>query len=135
MLSEEVINKVVNRLVERVQKGNEYVLQKIGENIKKIGTLSSASRRELEQIMQYGGDYDKIVNELSKITNINIKEIKEIFNEVAKSDYEFAEKFYDYRDIKYIPYKDNINLQNLVDSMARSTSEKYMGDTYAIFIL
>lgn len=126
MLSEEVINKVVNRLVERVQKGNEYVLQKIGENIKKIGTLSSASRRELEQIMQYGGDYDKIVNELSKITNINIKEIKEIFNEVAKSDYEFAEKFYDYRDIKYIPYKENINLQNLVDSMARSTSEKYM---------
>ena len=125
MLSDEVINKVVARLVERVQKGNEYVLKKIGENVKKIGTLSPSSRRELEQIIQYGGDYNKIVRELSKITKINIKEIKEIFSEIAKDDYKFAEDFYNYRDVKYIPYDDNKTLRSLVDSVAKTTSGDY----------
>ena len=129
MLSEEVIDKVVERLVKRIEKGNEYVLKKIGENVKKIGTFSSASRAELEQMIQYGGDYDKIVYELSKITNINVKEIQEIFEEIAKKDYEFAKDFYEYRDLKYIPYEDNVIMQSLVDSVTKATAGEYMNIT------
>lgn len=129
MLNDEVIDKVSERLVNRIEQGNEYILQKIGESIKKIGTLSPQAAHELGQIMQYGGDYEKISQKLSKILNVNVKEIKEIFEEVAKSDYQFAEQFYKYRDMKYISYEENVVLQSQVNALSNLTAGTYMNLT------
>ena len=126
MLSDEVIDKVTERLVKRMEQGNTMILKKIGESVKEIKDLSPSSVHALSQIMEYGGDYDKIVNELSKITSINVQELNEIFKEVAKNDYQFAEKFYKYKNIKYIPFEENIVLQNQISELARTTSEKFM---------
>jgi len=125
MLSDEVIEKVSQRLVERMQKGNEYVLKKIGESVKKVGTLTETNIHELEQILKYGGDYEKIAKKLAEITNLNVKDIYKIFEEVAKNDYQFAEQFYNYRDIKYIPYDENLALQEQVRSIAKITANQY----------
>lgn len=125
MLSDEVIEKVSKRLVERMQKGNEYILNKIGKSVKKIGTLNETSIHELEQILKYGGDYEKIVKKLAEITNLNVKDIYKIFEEVAKSDYRFAKQFYDYRNIKYIPYEENLALQEQVRAIASITANQY----------
>lgn len=125
MLSDEVIEKVSQRLVERMQKGNEYVLKKIGESVKKVGTLTETSIHELEQILKYGGDYEKIAKKLAEITDLNVKDIYKIFEEVAKNDYQFAEQFYNYRDIKYIPYDKNLALQEQVRSIAKITANQY----------
>ena len=126
MLSDEVIEKVTERLVKRLENVNLYTLKKIAKKIKQIKTLSSSDSHRLAQIMQYGGDYDKIVKELAKITQMNTKEIYEIFREVAKSNYEFAEKFYKYREKKYIPWEENIVLRNQVDAIAEQTAKKYV---------
>jgi hypothetical protein len=121
MLSDEVLEKVSERIINRIEQGNTYILQTIGENIKKIGTLSPTKSQQLIQVMKYGGDYNKIVKRLSEITNLNTKDIQEIFKEVAKSDYRFAKQFYDYRNIKYIPYEENIALQTQVNAITRIT--------------
>lgn len=126
MLSDEVIEKVVERLVRRIEIGNEYVLRKIGESVKKVGTLTPSKAQDLVQILQYGGDYDKIIKKLAEITKLNVKDIYKIFREVAKSDYEFAEQFYKYRNKKYIPWDQNNVLRNQIDSIASITAEKYI---------
>lgn len=125
MIDERLIDKLVERLVERIEEGNSYVLKKIGESIKKIGALSPSKAQQLSQILKYGGNYDKIVEKLAQITELNIKDIYEIFEEVAKSDYAFAKQFYDYRGVKYIPYEQNIALQNQVKALARITANEY----------
>ena len=129
MLSDEVIEKVTERLVRRIEQGNEYVLEQIGKSVKKIGTLSPSKAQELVQILRYGGDYDKIVRRLAKITNLNIKDIYKIFREVAKNDYAFAEQFYKYRNKKYIPYEQNVALKQQVDALAEITAKKYRNFT------
>ena len=126
MIDERLIDKLVERLVDRIEEGNTYTLQKIGESIKKIGTLSPSKAQQLGQILKYGGNYDKIVEKLAKITELNVKDIYEIFEEVAKSDYAFAEQFYDYKGVKYIPYEQNIALQNQVNALARITANEYV---------
>lgn len=126
MIDERLIDKLVERLVLRIEEGNTYTLQKIGESIKKIGTLSPSKAQQLEQILKYGGNYDKIVEKLAKITELNVKDIYEIFEEVAKSDYAFAKQFYDYKGVKYIPYEENITLQNQVKALARITANEYV---------
>ena len=125
MLNEEVINKVSERLVNRIEQGNEYVLNKIGESVKKIGTLKNTDVHDLEQILKYGGSYEDIVRKLAKITKLNVKDIKKIFEEVAKSDYEFAEKFYKYRNVKYIPFDENTVLKNQVNALATETAKEF----------
>lgn len=126
MIDERLIDKLVERLVNRIEEGNTYTLQKIGESIKKIGTLSPSKAQELGQILKYGGNFDKIVEKLAKITDLNVKDIYEIFEEVAKSDYAFAKQFYDYKGVKYIPYEQNIALQNQVKALARITANEYV---------
>jgi len=129
MLSDEVIEKVIERVVNRIEQGNTYVLEQIGKSIKKIGTLSPSKAQQLVQILRYGGDYDKIVKKLAEITELNTKDIYKIFEEVAKNDYMFAKQFYDYRNIKFIPWEENELLQRQVNSLANITVKKYINLT------
>jgi hypothetical protein len=126
MLDERLIDKLVERLVDRVEEGNTYTLMKIGDSIRQIGELSPSKRHQLAQILKYGGNYDKIVQKLAEITELNVKDIYEMFEEVAKSDYAFAKQFYDYKGVKYIPYEQNIALQNQVKALARITANEYV---------
>lgn len=126
MLSDEVINKVVERLANRIEQGNEYILEQIGKKIKAIKKLTPKEAQRLIQILKYGGDYDKIVKKLAQIMGLNVKDIHKIFEEVAKSDLNFAKQFYEYRKIKFIPYEQNLALKNQVEALARITSQKYI---------
>lgn len=126
MLSDEVIEKVTERLVNRIEQGNEYVLKKIGESVKKVGTLTPSKAQDLVQTMKYGGDYDKIVKKLSEITRLNVVDIYKIFEEIAKSDYDFAKQFYDYKKKKYIKWEENDVLRDQVNALAKLTAEKYV---------
>lgn len=125
MLNDEIIEKLTNRIVERLQQANTYILKQIGIKIKAIKDLNYTEAQQLAQILKYGGDYEKITKKLSQITNLNVKEIKEIFEEVAKKDYEFAKKFYDYRKIKFIPYEKNRSLQNQINAISNIVSKRY----------
>ena len=126
MIDERLIDKLVERLVNRIEEGNAYTLQKIGESIKQIGTLSASKAHQLAQVLKYGGNFDKIVKKLAQITELNLNDIYEIFEEVAKSDYAFSKQFYDYKGVKYIPYEQNIALQRQVKALARLTAEQYV---------
>lgn len=126
MLSNEVIEKVSERLVNRIEQGNEYILEQIGKKIKKIGTLTPKEAHNLIQVFKYGGDYEKIIKQLAKITKLNANDIKKMFEEIAKSDYEFSKQFYQFRNKKFIPYEENLVLKNQVDAIAEITAKKYM---------
>lgn len=125
MLSDEVLDKVIERLTNRIEQGNTYVLEQIGKSIKKIGALSPSNAQQLGQLIKYGGDYDKITKKLAEITKMNVADIKKIFEEVAKNDYQFAKQFYDYRGQKFIPYDENMVLKTQVDALANMTAHEY----------
>lgn len=126
MLSDEILEKVIARLTNRIEQGNTYVLEQIGKSIKKIGTLSPSKAQQLGQLIKYGGDYDKITKKLAEITKMNVKDIKEIFEEVAKNDYQFAKQFYEYRNKKFIPYEQNKVLKTQVEALANATAKEYV---------
>ena len=124
MISDEVLEKVTERVIQRLQKLNTDILKQIGSNLDEIGKLKPSKAQQLAQMLKYGGDYDKIVKELSKVSKLNTKEIKEIFEEVSKNDYRFAKQFYDYRGIGYIPYDENVALKNQVQAIANITAKR-----------
>ena len=125
MLSDKIIEKLVERLVQRIEKLNLYALKEIAKIIKELRTLRPSDTHKLIQIMQYGGDYRKIVKKLAEINKTNEEEIKEIFEEVSKKDYQFAEQFYKYRKKNYIPWEENKALREQTEAIARITANEY----------
>ena len=125
MLNEEIIDNLTDVLVRRIEKVNTYTLKKIGEVLGDLRDLPPSQANDLAMIFKYGGDYDQIVKELAKVTEINEKDIEKIFKQVAKKNLAFAEQFYEYRDVKYIPYDKNIELQNQVRAIAKITKRTY----------
>ena len=122
MIKGEMVDKLTERLVRRIDKANAYILQQIGESIKRIGTLSPTKAQQLVQILKYGGKYEEILKVISKYTNMNISDIDDIFSNYAKRDQLFYEKFYKYRNIPFIPFEQNIALKT--QSMALSNIVK-----------
>lgn len=118
------IDLITERFLNRINKANEFFLIKIGESIKKIRELTPTQAQQLVQILKYGGNYEEIINEISRLTNLNIQDIDAIFNEMAKKDYEFAEKFYKYRGVEYVPYNENKALLRQVSALASITKQE-----------
>ena len=112
MIDEYTIEQLIERLVERIEKANTIFLEGIGSSIKKIGNLTPSKAQQLVQILKYGGNYEDIIREISNYTDLNIREIDDIFSNYAKKDQYFYEKFYKYRNIPFIPYESNIALRN-----------------------
>lgn len=126
MLSEEIIEKLVERLVNRIEAGNAYVLERIGNNLKALGELNYSSAYRLAQVLKYGGSYEEIARKLAEITELNVQDIYKIFEQVAKNDYQFSKQFYDYKGIDYIPWEKNIALQEQVKAIAKITANEYV---------
>jgi len=122
MISEEQIEQIIEKLVDRIEQANTYFLMQIGKSVKQIKELTPTKALQLANILKYGGKYEDIVREIAKYTGLNIKDIDKIFSAYAKKDQLFYEKFYKYRDIPFVPYEDNIALQN--EAMALSNLVK-----------
>lgn len=129
MLSDEIVEKLTERIIKRYEDINASILKKIGEDIRKIGSLTPTDALKLQSILKYGGSYEKIVQELSKLTDLSVEEIYEIFESVSKKDLQFAERFYKYRDIDFIPYEQNIALQRQTKSIARMVANEFIVNT------
>ena len=122
MITEQQIDLIVEKLLERIEQANIQFLMNIGSSIKQIRKLKPSEAQKLVQILKYGGKYEEIIQELSKITNLNIKDIDEIFYNYAEKDQNFYKKFYEYRNIPYVPFNENNALK--MQTMALSNIAK-----------
>lgn len=126
MLSESALERLTEKLVNRIEELNAYFVEKLGKQITTIGNVMPSQIRELMQTIQYGADIDEIMNKIAEITNLNVNDIYSIFEEVAKQNQEFAKQFYEYKRVKFVPYEQNKELQRQVRAIAKATAEEYI---------
>lgn len=131
MITEEQIELLVERLLNRIQEANTYFLMKMGSSIKKIRELTPTQAQELVQILKYNGNYEDIVREISKYTNLNINEVDEIFSSYAKKDQLFYENFYKYRNIPFVEYEQNEALKRQTEALANIVKNEMYNFTRA----
>ena len=126
MLSQEIEKKLAERLAKRINDINRFILIEIGTNIKRLSMLNTREINQLAQMLKYGGSYEKIAKKLAEVSNKNIQEIYEMFEEIAKNNKDFAKQFYQYRNIDFIPYSKDIALQEQVKSLTRITAGEFL---------
>lgn len=124
MITEEQAEAIVERLVNRIELANTYFLQRIGSSVSRIRELTPTEAQQLVQILKYGGSYEDIIKELSKYTDLNIKEIDDIFSNYAKKDLNFAEKFYEYKNIPAPSLEQNIAFNRQIQALSNIAKQE-----------
>ena len=131
MINESQIEFLTERLVERINKANIFFYKKIGSALKQIKELTPSQAHQLVQILKYGGNYDEIVRQIAKYTDLNIQDIDNIFNSYAKRDQLFYEKFYQYRNIPFVPFAENTALKMQTMALANIVKNEMYNYTRA----
>ena len=125
MITDELKELLTERLVERIEKVNQDILISIGSKLDEIGKLRPTDEFKLANILNYGGDYKKIVAELSKMTKLNSKEIEEIIEKVAEKNYINSKDLYTMKNVGFIPYNENEELRRQVNAIIKVTKDTF----------
>ncbi len=138
MLSEYQLELLPERICERLSKINTDCIISIAEVLKKIGELRPTDVHQLQQMYNYGADIDQIIQALSAASEKNIAEIEEVFEIVAKANYDYSTPFYEAaKGEAAVPYEKNTRLKRYVSSVARQTVKEYKNLTqhtaFAVF--
>lgn len=124
MLDEKLQEQLLEIFDKRFQDYNTKVLEELGNVIKQFKDLTPSQAYSLSQQLKYNTTVKEMLDELSKITGLSIKDLKKILEKVAKENLGFADVYYKARDLKTPIYKDNKALQRLVKSIYRTSGNE-----------
>ena len=112
-------------------------LQRIGKRIGKYGKMSLADVKAINNIAVVKQDMDAITKELAKVTGYNISQIEQMYGDLLTEQHLANQPLYDYRGKKFVPFKDNKELQAIARAYAKTTGETMinLAKTKALCIL
>lgn len=125
MLSETAIDNLVQPIITRQEDINTYVISKIAESVREIGIISSAEINRMRLLVELGADIRKMNEELAKMANMQVKDIKSLIRTVAIKTNIDAKPLYDYRHKSFIPFENNTKLQNISNIIGNRTAGTY----------
>lgn len=115
-ITEQQIEILVERLIRRIEQANIYYLEKIGNSVKRLKNLTPSQAQKIIQILKYGGNYGDIVKKIAKYTDLNVKDIDDIFSQYAKKDRDFYRDLYKYRNI---PFDESLPLRTYRNALTQ----------------
>ena len=139
MINEELQEKLLSVFDKRFQDYNTKVLEELGNVIKQFKDLTPSQAYKLGQQLKYNTTIKDLLDELSKISGLSVKDLKAILEKVAKENIGFADVYYKARGLETPIYSDNKALQRLVSgvysisgaefkNIAKSTGFRLLGD-------
>ena len=117
------LEQQANLLMNNVSGWEQNVLTRIGKRIKKYGKLAMADVKAINNIATVKQDMDAITKELAKVTGYNISQIEQMYGELLEEQHLANQPLYDYRGKKFVPFKDNRELQAIARAYAKTTGE------------
>ena len=139
MINEELQEKLLSVFDKRFENYNTKVLEELGNVIKQFKDLTPSQAYKLGQQLKYNTTVKDLLDELSKISGLSVKDLKVILEKVAKENIGFADVYYKARGLEAPIYSENKALQRLVSSVynisgaefkniAKSTGFRLLGD-------
>ena len=126
MLSEDAIENLVQPIVDRQESINIYIIDKIARRLRDVGNLRPSDINKMKILADMGTDMQEINKEISRISGMQVADIKKVVRTVAAESYKDAKPFYDYRKKSYIPFKKNTKLQKIVNAVGNRTAKTYV---------
>ena len=125
MKDDKKLELLLEKFYNRFNQYNTKVLEKLGEAIKKFDGVSPSMAHQIAQELKYGTDIEDLMAELSRLSGKSIKDIEEAFDIVAEENVSFAEVYAKAKNMEFVDYKNNEQLQRLVKGIAGETNATF----------
>ena len=125
MLNEKLQEQLLEVFDKRFQDYNTKVLEELGNVIKQFKDLTPSQAYKLSQQLKYNTTVKDLLNELSKISGLSVKDLKAILEKVARENINFADVYYKSRGLETPIYSQNKALQRLVNSVYNITGKEF----------
>ena len=125
MKDDKKLELLLEKFYNRFNQYNTKVLEKLGEAIKKFDGVSPSMAHQIAQELKYGTDIEDLMAELSQLSGKSIKDIEEAFDIVAEENVAFAEVYAKAKNMEFVDYKNNEQLQRLVKGIAGETNATF----------
>lgn len=125
MITEEMEDILIERILQRQIKANEKILKEIAEILAEIGDINPSEAYKIGQMLKYGESLERIIKVLADNSQLTELEIYEMLEKEAKMNLGFQKKYFKAKKIDFIPYEKNIALQNKVQEIAIATIGTY----------
>ena len=117
MIDEKLQEKLLSVFDKRFQDYNTKVLEELGNVIKQFKDLTPSQAYALAQQLKYNTTIKDLLDELSKISGLSVKDLKAILEKVARENINFADVYYKRRGLETHLYSENKALHRLVSSV------------------
>ena len=126
MLSDNALDNLIQPLITRQTYINDYIVQLIAQRVKDIGELPPSDMYKIDNLIRSGADLRKIEKEIARITGLQLKQIQKVVESCALDSYMSVQDFYAFRNMPFIPFGDNTELQRIVQAIATQTRNTYV---------
>ena len=99
------------------------VLRRIGQRIKKIGKMTPAEVKQLNNIADVKRDLETVTKELARVTGLNIRQVKQMYGEALTVHHIANKPLYDYRGKIFTDFAENTAAQSIVYAYAKATAQ------------
>ena len=110
-------NKVVSKIASRYQDLEERIMQDIVRRIQKAGEITSTADWQINrlQILRYSSE--NIEKSIKDALNASYPEMFELYDKVINWEYVRNKDVYEQINVKYIPFEQNKQLQQITDAI------------------
>lgn len=116
-MRDEYKNKVVSKIASRYQDLEERIMQDIVRRIQKAGEIASTADWQINRLRILGYSSEDIEKSIKDALNASYPEMFELYDKVINWEYVRNKDVYEQINVKYIPFEQNKQLQQITDAI------------------
>lgn len=124
MLSQGELEKIPIQIESAMASLEARVMDDVIERIKENGFVANTTEYELRRLQQFGMTTEHIEEWIAETLDYTSEQIDNIFGERLYEEYFGFKKGYDMRDMDFIPFEDNVELQMLASAIIKQTNDE-----------
>lgn len=110
-------NKIVSKIASRYQDLEERIMQDIVRRIVKAGEITSTADWQINRLQILGYSSEDIEKSIKDALNASHPEMFELYDKVINWEYVRNKDVYEQINVKYIPFEQNKQLQQITDAI------------------
>ncbi len=110
-------NKIVSKIAGRYQNLEERIMQDIVRRIVKAGEITSTADWQINRLQILGYSSEDIEKGIKDALNASYPEMFELYDKVINWEYVRNKDVYEQINVKYIPFEQNKQLQQITDAI------------------
>lgn len=102
----------------------QEIMEDIIRRIKKAGTITDSADWQIQRLLILGNSTEDIEKLIARAVDGNEAEVRRLYEEVIEKEYTRNKELYEAIGKDFIPYEDNLELQQITNALIRQSSDE-----------